>query len=1109
MQEKYCPTNQLQSIENTQSFIPLAHGQRALWHLYQMAPKSTYLNIYCTVEFGSDLNLTSWHRAWQKIGERHSILRTTYTSREGQPVQVVDPHRKVQLDVTDASNWSEDYLKTQILATADRPFDLEKGSVIRVQLYTRHDKTSVQILVMHHIAGDMWSFDILLEELQLLYTTEMELLKGDSPKGNDVINKINPLPWQYTDYVSWQQKTLESAKGKQLWAYWKQELAGELPVLNLPTDRRRPPVQTYEGNSQFIELDEALLEKLREVGKCEGASLYTLLLAAFLVQLYRYTNQEDILVGSAMAGRSAHQEFKKIVGYFSDPVVLRASLFGNPTFKEFLAQIRGTVFRALRHQDYPFPLLVEQLDANRDLSLPPLFQVAFTWQKHRWYETAPNCFGKQGKYLSVKPYSSGLQRGSVLDLNLQIEEAGSSLVANWQYNTDLFDAATVSRMAGHFQKLLEAIVANPEQRVAQLPLLTEAERNQLLVEWNKTRTEYPQDKCIHQLFEEQVERTPDHVAVVFEDQQLTYRELNAKANQLAHYLQTLGVGPEVLVGICVERSLFMVVGLLGILKAGGAYVPLDPEYPKERLAFMLEDTQVSVLLTQQTLVHQLTEGEAQMVCLDSEWKAIAQESKENPVSKVTAKNLAYVIYTSGSTGKPKGVLVSHYNVVRLFKATQSWFHFNERDVWTLFHSYAFDFSVWELWGALFYGGRCVVISYWVSRSPDAFYDLLCKEQVTVLNQTPSAFRQLIQVEESGKVTKKHHLRLVIFGGEALQLESLKPWFKRHGDERPQLVNMYGITETTVHVAYRPLTIADVNEAKGSVIGIPIPDMQVYVLDRYQQPVPIGVPGEIYIGGAGLSRGYLNRPELTTERFIPNPFSEKTGAYLYKSGDLARYLSNGDLEYLGRMDHQVKIRGFRIELGEIESVLAQHPAVKQSVVVTREDIPGDKRLVAYVHLDQEQIFGVKELRSFLQCKLPDHMVPSTFVLFDALPLTPNGKVDRHALPAPDCTRPEWREIFVAPRTATEKLVAAIWSQILEIEQISVNDDFFDLGGHSLLATQVISRVYQAFNIDLSLRTLFEAPTITEFCALIETARRIAPKRQPTKSNTVDGYVEIEF
>jgi amino acid adenylation domain-containing protein len=974
--------------------------------------------------------------------------------------------------VTDASNWSEDYLKTQILTTADCPFDLEKGSVIRVQLYTRPDKTSVQVLVMHNIAGDLWSFDILLEELQLLYTKEMEVLEGDSPKGNDVINKINPLPWQYTDYVIWQQKTLESAKGNQLWAYWKQELAGELPVLNLPTDRRRPPVQTYEGNSQFIELDEALLEKLRDVGKCEGASLYTLLLAAFLVQLYRYTNQEDIFVGSAMAGRSAHQEFKKIVGYFSDPVVLRANLSGNPTFKEFLAQIRGTVFRALRHQDYPFPLLVEQLDANRDLSRPPLFQVAFTWQKHRWYETASNFSGEQGKYLSMKPYSSGLQRGSVLDLNLQIEEAGSSLVANWQYNTDLFDAATISRMAGHFQTLLEAIVANPEQRVAQLPLLTEAERNQLLVEWNNTCAEYPQDKCIHQLFEEQVERTPDNVAVVFEDQKLTYRELNAKANQLAHYLQTLGVRPEVLVGICVERSLFMLVGLLGILKAGGAYVPLDPKYPKERIAFMLEDAQVSVLLTQQTLVETLPQHSAQVVYLDADEFA-AGESVDNLTSEAKSTNLAYLLYTSGSTGKPKGVAIEHRSTVALLSWATAVFSREQLAGVLASTSFCFDISVFELFVPLSCGGKVMLAENALHLS-----SLPAADEVTLINTVPSAIAELLRGKgiPDGVCT-------VNLAGEALPQRVVELLYQQETIQ--EVFNLYGPSEDTVYSTY---ALVRRDSQKAPPIGRPISNTQTYILDAYQQPVPIGVPGELHLGGAGLARGYLNRPELTEEKFISHPFNNEPGTRLYKTGDLVRYLPDGNIEFLGRIDHQVKVRGNRIELGEIESILGQHPNVREVVVTAREDVPGDKRLFAYIVPNQEQATTPRDLRRFLKEKLPDYMMPSAFVLLEALPRTPNGKVDRRALPVPDQARPELEETFVAPRTPVEEVLVGIWAEVLGLDKVGVQDNFFELGGHSLLATQVISRVRDAFSVELSLYSLFEAPTISSLGERIEAARR---------------------
>jgi amino acid adenylation domain-containing protein len=670
------------------------------------------------------------------------------------------------------------------------------------------------------------------------------------------------------------------------------------------------------------------------------------------------------------------------------------------------------------------------------------------------------------------------------DLVLYMTYSGSELTGSFAYNTDLFDAETIKRMVGHFQTLLQGIVADPDRRLSSLPFLTEAEER-LRVERNETKVEYPQDKCLHELFEAQAVRTPNDIAVVFEKQHLTYAELNARANQLAHYLRGLGVGPETLVGICMERSMNMVIGLLGILKAGGAYVPLEPTYPKERLSFMLQDTKTPVLLTQKGLVESMPCHQAKVVCLDTDWNQIAQESTQNPVSGATAGNLAYVIYTSGSTGTPKGVLVDHQNVARLFEATDNWFHFDKSDVWTFFHSYAFDFSVWELWGALLYGGRLVLVPYWVSRSPEAFYDLLCTEQVTVLNQTPSAFRQLIQAENSLPAPKELALRFVIFGGEALELESLKPWFGCHMDQSPRLINMYGITETTVHVTYFPLR-ADLR-ATGSVIGVRIPDLSVHVLNQHLQPVPEKIAGEVFVGGAGLGRGYLNRPELTAERFIPNPFASKLGERLYKSGDLARYSPDGNLEYVGRVDHQVKIRGFRIELGEIETVLRQHGAVQEALVVAREDVPGERLLVAYVvprsksALEAEQAWTISdrlisELRSFLKERLPEYMVPAAFVMLDALPLTPNGKVDRRALPIPTTQRPVLETDYAEPQSGLEQTIAGIWQEVLNVERVGVHDNFFDLGGHSLLLTRAHARLKRVLNRDFPVIAMFRYPTI---------------------------------
>ncbi|MDB6110673.1 MAG: adpA, partial [Pedosphaera sp.] len=635
--------------------------------------------------------------------------------------------------------------------------------------------------------------------------------------------------------------------------------------------------------------------------------------------------------------------------------------------------------------------------------------------------------------------------------------------------------------------------------LSELPLLSEAERRQLLVEWSPPVTDSARRQCVHQWFETQVERTPEATALVYERQSLTYRELNHQANQLARYLQGLGVGPEVPVALHLERSLKMVVAILGVLKAGGAYVPMDPAYPKERLSFMLEDTHAPVLLSMEHLRAGLPAHGAKLVCLDSDWERIATKSTGNPANLATDENPAYIIYTSGSTGKPKGVLVTHHNVVRLFQQTEPWYGFDSSDVWTLFHSYTFDFSVWELWGALLYGGRLVVVPFLISRSPGEFYELLAREKVTVLNQTPSAFRQLLWAEATAPVQFALNLRYVIFGGEALESQSLKPWFDRHGDERPLLVNMYGITETTVHVTYRVIRQADLAGGAGSVIGVPIPDLKLYLLDEKLQPVPLGLPGEICVAGAGVARGYLNRPELTGQRFLSDPFTSSPGIRLYRSGDLARYTAQGELEYLGRMDHQVKIRGFRVELGEIESAMNQHPAIRESVALANDGPGGAKRLVAYL-VPADVAPSIAEIREYVGQKVPDYMVPSVFVLLKALPLTPNGKVDRRALPAPEAGETTSGQPCVPPRNPTETALVEIWCQLLDRKSVGIHENFFHLGGHSLLATQVISRIAGVLNIELPVRTIFESPTVA---GLAEAAHRAQPGGSSTIARRMRG------
>ncbi|MEH2411054.1 amino acid adenylation domain-containing protein [Nostoc sp.] len=1067
------------------NIFPLSFAQQRLWFLEQLEPGNPFYNQPAAVRLTGALNLAVLEQSFNEILRRHEVLRTTFSTVEGQPVQVIAPTLALKLPVVDLQKLPDADREKEVLRLATKeakvPFNLVEGPLLRCTLLRLDEAEYVLLFTMHHIISDGWSKGILIREIATLYEA---FSTGE-------FSPLAELAIQYADFAAWQRKWLQGDVLQSQISYWKKQLEGAPSVLELPTDHPRSAVQTFQGASYSFELSVELSQALKKLSQQQGTTLFMTLLAAFQTLLWRYTGQEDIVVGSPIANRN-RAKIEGLIGFFVNTLVLRTNLASNPTFGELLTRVREVALGAYTHQDLPFEKLVDELQPQRSLSYTPLFQVMFALQN------APmSALELPGLSLSLLASESGSTK---FDLTLLMTETAQALVGSLEYNTDLFESSTISRMAEHLQTLVSGIVANPQQRLSELPLLTQAEKA-LLVKWNDTSLEYPQHQCIHQLFEAQVERTPDTVAVVFDDQQLTYCELNARANQLAHYLQKLGVEPEVLVGICVERSLEMVIGLLGILKAGGAYVPLDPAYPAERLAFILQDAQIPVLLTQQRLRENLPESQTRTVCLDTDWGSIAGQSQQNLISNCTTDNLAYIIYTSGSTGQPKGVLVNHANVVRLFVATESWYHFNQQDVFSLFHSYAFDFSVWELWGALLYGGKLVVVPYWVTRSPEDFYKLLSTQQVTVLNQTPSAFRQLIQAEESLGDAKKLSLRLVIFGGEALELQSLKPWFERHGDQFPQLVNMYGITETTVHVTYRPLTMADLEAGFGSVIGRPIPDLQVYLLDEYQQLVPIGVRGEMYIGGAGVARGYLNRPELTTQKFIPNRFSDQPNARLYKSGDQACYLPNGDIKYLGRIDNQVKVRGFRIEIGEIEAAISQHPAVRETVVVVHSNSADSQRIVAYIVLETEQTLTISELRSFLEPKLPNYMMPAAFVMLEALPLTPNGKIERKALPVPDQIRPELEEAFIAPQTRVEKQLAVIWMQVLSLENIGINDNFFELGGDSILSLQIISKANQA-GLYLTPKQLFQYQTIAQLAAVAGTNEKI-----PAEQGAVTGLLPL--
>ncbi len=1043
--------------ENIEDIYPLSAMQQGmLFHsLYDPESGVYFAQVSCTLT--GNLDVQTFEQSWEKIVAKHSIFRTAFIWESlSQPVQVV--YRQVQVTV-ETYDWQElsaqkQQQQLEIFLEGDRQkgLQLSQAPLMRLYLIQLNRNTYQFVWSSHHLLLDGWSLPLVFQDLLNFYQA---ICQGETFRDQPTVS--------YRNYIAWLQKQDQ----KQAEKFWKQKLQGFTAPTHLTVEKPRSDKDGISYSEQKIQFTASLTTALQSFVRQNRLTLNNLVQATWALLLSRYSQETDVVFGGTVSGREPSiVGIESMVGLFINTLPMRFQVAADT---QVLALLKDLQAQQVESEQYSYSSLAEIQGWSEIPRGTPLFDSIVV------FENFPVDAARKSHNDSFTIENIQLSQHTNYPLTV-VAYPGQQLQIRMSYDTSEFDDAAIARMLGHFQTLIEGIIANPQQRVSQLPMLTAVEQQQLLVEWNSTQAEYPQNQCIHQLFEEQVQRTPDAVAVTFGNQQLTYQQLNTQANQLAHYLKSLGVGADVLVGICVERSLEMIVGILGILKAGGAYVPLDPEYPQERLSFMLEDAQLPVLLTQQHLVESLPQHQARVVCLDTDWEKIAQKCESNPQNTATSENLAYVIYTSGSTGKPKGVLVNHANVVRLFAATDSWYHFNCQDVWTMFHSYAFDFSVWEIWGALLYGGRLVVVPYLVTRSPESFYELLCQEQVTVLNQTPSAFRQLIQAEQSIGTAKDLSLRLVIFGGEALELQSLQPWFDRHGDSSPQLVNMYGITETTVHVTYRPLSKADLHDT-ASVIGRLIPDLQVYLLDQNLQPVPIGVRGEMYVGGAGVTRGYLNRPELTQQRFISNPFAEVGGSRLYRTGDLARYLPNGELEYLGRIDNQVKIRGFRIELGEIEGLLAQHPAVWENLVIIREDEPGDKRLVAYVVLKVEQSATVPELRQFLGNQLPSYMIPNAFVLLESLPLTSNGKIDRRALPKPDLDSTQL-EKFVAPRSPIEEMLAQIWTQVLKIEQVGIHDNFFELGGHSLLATQLVSRIRNLFKVEVPLRELFTNATVAQ-------------------------------
>uniref|UniRef100_UPI0013D50505 non-ribosomal peptide synthetase n=1 Tax=Myxococcus vastator TaxID=2709664 RepID=UPI0013D50505 len=1039
---------------------PLSFAQQRLWFLAQLDPANTSYNLWAPVRVAGALDVGALARSFEALVRRHEALRTTFRAEGGSPVQVISAETQVPLEVVDLSGLPEGEreaaAKARTEAEVGRPFQLEQGPLLRTALLKVSEQEHVLVLVMHHIVSDYWSMGVLVREVAALY----EALSQGRPA------RLPELSVQYADFAIWQRDWLKGQVLESQLAYWRKQLAGAPRALELPTDKPRPAAQTFRGANLHVLWPKALWREVESLGRREGATPFMVLLAAFQTVLSRYSGQDDVSVGAPIAGRS-HSETEGLIGFFVNTLVLRSKLSPSLSFRALLGQVREVTLGAYAHQDVSFEKLVEELQPERDLSRSPLFQVTLTLQNTPAAEV-------QLKGITLKGLAAE-EKTSKFDLSLVVEEVPDGVVAMVNYNSDLFEAGTMDRMLGHLKVLLEAAVAEPEKRLAELPLMGSEEQQRLVKEWSGTASTYPRDASLSALFEEQAQRTPDAVAVEYEDQRLTYAELNRRANQLAHHLRGMGVGPEVRVGLCVERSLELVVSVLGILKAGGVYVPLDASYPLERLAWMKQEARVALLVAQEKLADEVAAGGEWVVCVDTEWDTqIALQPESTPVANVGGGNLAYVMFTSGSTGKPKGVGVPHRAVSRLVLGTD-FAHFGPEEVWLQLAPISFDASTLEVWGALLHGAKLVVYPAGTP-SLEELGRKLEGTGITSLWLTAALFEQM-QARQPKALAS---VRQLLAGGDALPVSRVKERLAAGG----VLINGYGPTEnTTFSSTYRMERPEEVGASVS--IGRPVKNTVAYVLDGAMRPVPVGVPGELYVGGDGLAVGYVGRPELTAERFVPSPYGE--GARLDRTGDVVRWLRNGTLEFLGRADTQVKVRGYRIELGEVEAALAQHSGVNEAVVVAREDGSEGKRLVAYVTAQEGALLDAGALRSHVKQRLPEYMVPSVYVVLESLPLTPNGKVDRKALPAPDAQGPKTAH-FEAPRTASEQKLASIFAEVLNVERVGLDGDFFELGGHSLLATQLVSRVREAFHVELPLRDVFEAPTVEKLAQRLDTAAK---------------------
>jgi amino acid adenylation domain-containing protein len=1038
----------------------LSFAQERLWFLDQLEPGSAFYNLPFALRLRGELDVDALERSLGEIVRRHEALRTSFREHDGTPRQVVAPFGGFGLTVKDLAHLPEETREVEVQrelvaeGTA-RPFDLAAGPLFRVSLLRLGAEEHVVLLSQHHIVSDGWSMGVLYRELSSLYAAYREGRESPLPE----------LGVQYADYAVWQREQVEGQVLERQLAYWRERLAGAPELLELPTDRPRPPVQTYRGATVPVELSPELLERLQALGRSEGATLYMVLLGAFQVLLSKYSGSEDVVVGSPIAGRT-RKEVEELIGFFVNTLVLRTDLGGDPSFRETLRRAREVTLGAYEHQEVPFERLVAELQPERTLSHAPLFQVLLTLQ---------NAGGGGAALPGLSVSGVEAERASAkFDLSLVLTATSRGLRGGLTYSTDLFERGTVERMLGHLVRVLEQVVADADVSLSRLALAGPEERARVVVEWNRTGRPFPREACVHQLFQAQAGRTPDAVALVWGAEEMTYRELDARANRLAHHLAALGVGPESRVGLRLERSLENVVATLAVLKAGGCCVPVDTSYPAERMELMLADSDVRILLSDGELAAPLAGSGPHVIRLDQAAEVLAAEPDHAPSTNASAGNLAYVFYTSGSTGRPKGVMMAHREVVQFAACLPETMPIGPGDRMAQASNASFDAAVFEIWGALLNGATLVGIDRDVLLSAPLLGQALREQEITHLYQTAALFNQHVREQ----VDVYASLRQLVFGAEAVGTESVRRMLRSGKPGR--VLHEYGPTEATVWC-----TLEDVREVAEDAptvpIGRPIPNARAYVLDPAGEPLPVGVPGELCIGGAGVVRGYLGRPELTAERFVPDPFAAGPGGRMYRTGDRARWKAEGKLEFMGRLDDQVKIRGFRIEPGEVEAAMEAYPGVREARVMMREDQPGDKRLVAYVVGSVE----VDGLRAHLRRSLPEYMVPRAIVALDRLPLNPNGKVDRKALPVPEYAADAER--YEAPEDETEQALAEIWAEVLRVDRVGRRDSFFELGGHSLLATRMLSRVRQVLGVKVAVGELFARPVLEDFAQVVMDAQ----------------------